>query len=103
MVLTKNEGRVFIMDDNMKKVTEEFISQRVNYHGSNETEAVNSAFMALRARTDSLREALTKEQQRMLRHCEDAYRLADGETCRFYYTSGFGDAIRFITDWIERR
>ena len=90
------------MDENFGQATEEFISQRVNYYGQNETEAVNAAFMALRSQVGRLRETLDDEQIRQLRACEDAYRLSDGETTRFYYKAGFGDAIHFIMGWTER-
>ena len=89
------------MDENFIQATEEFITQRVNYHGENETDVVNDAFMTLRATVDRLREKLTDEQIRLLRACEDAYRLSDGETGQFYYRAGFGDAIRFIMSWTE--
>ena len=90
------------MDENLRAATEEFITQRVNHYGKNETEAPNSAFMELRACADRLREALNDEQERLLRLCENAYRVADGETCRYYYKAGFQDAIRFLmTNWME--
>jgi len=37
------------MDRDFEKAKEEFITQRMNYHGGNEPEAVNDAFMALRS------------------------------------------------------
>ena len=90
------------MDNGMKKVTDEFITQRINHYGKNETESANSAFMELRTQAERLKEMLTKEQQRVFNHCENAYRVADGENSRFYYTAGFSDAIRFFADWMER-
>ena len=87
------------MDENLRTVTEEFINQRVSYYAKNETEAVNGAFMELRACADRLREALNEEQERLLRFCENAYHIADGESCRFYYKAGFDDAIRFLMNW----
>ena len=89
------------MDENMKKVTEEFITQRVSYYGQNETEALNEALTELRARVDCLRGTLTEEQARLLNDCENAYHSADGETARFYYKSGFYDAIRFLLHFGE--
>lgn len=90
------------MDENLNQVTDEFIAQRVSYHGKNETEAVNDAFMELRAKAERLRETLTDEQILLFRACENVYRLSDGETSRFYYKAGFGDAIRFLMGWSER-
>ena len=84
------------MDENFGKVSEEFITERVSYHGQHETEAVNSAYLELRSLTERLRESLNEEQALLLRGCENAYRVADGETERFYYKAGFGDAVRFL-------
>lgn len=90
------------MDENLNKVTDEFITQRVTHYGKNETEAVNGAYLELRDRADRLRESLTKEQASLLRACENAYHSADGETARFYYMGGFNDAIRFLMNWGEK-
>ena len=87
------------MDENLKKVTEEFITQRVSYYGKNETEAVNGAYMELRDNAERLRETLSEEQILLLRKCENAYYASDGETTRFYYKAGFDDAIRFLFGW----
>ena len=87
------------MDAHLKSVTDEFIRQRVSYYGQNETKAVNDAFLNLRSRAESLKATLTEKQAAMLRACENAYSLADGETARFYYMGGFKDAIHFLMDW----
>ena len=100
--LPVNPKESAIMDESMKKLTEDFITERVNHYGQNETEAVNGAFIELRTKTDRLREALTDEQQKLLRDCENAYRVVEGETQRFFYTAGFGDAIRFLSEWMGR-
>lgn len=90
------------MDENLCQATEEFITQRVSYHGENETEAVNGAYMELRSRVDRLCETLSEEKAVLLRDCENAYHSSDGESGRFYYKAGFGDAIRFLMGWGER-
>lgn len=90
------------MDESMKKVTEDFITQRVNHYGKNETEAVSGAFLEFRSCAEKLCESLNDAQKRLYRQCENAYRVMDGETQRFYYTAGFSDAIRFLSDWMER-
>jgi len=89
------------MDESLRAATDEFVNQRVSYYGKNETEAVNGAYMELRACADRLREALNEEQERLLRFCENAYHVADGETRQFYYKAGFDDAIRFLMNWKE--
>ena len=90
------------MDENLYQATEEFITQRVSYHGENETEAVNGAYMELRSRVERLRKTLSEEQAVLLRGCENSYHSADGEAGSFYYKAGFGDAIRFLMGWGER-
>ena len=87
------------MDEHLHQVTEEFITERVNYHGQNEPDAVYEAYMDLHTKAERLRDTLNNEQAILLRKCEDVYRFDDGETMRFYYTAGFGDAIRFLMDW----
>jgi hypothetical protein len=52
----KNERWVPNMDEHLKKVTNEFITQRVSHYGKNETEAVNGAYMNLRDCVERLRE-----------------------------------------------
>jgi len=87
------------MDVYMKKATEEFISSRVNHYGKNETKAVNDAFMKLRDCAENLKATLTAEQHALFTAMENAYRLADGESIRFYWKSGFADAIQFLMGW----
>jgi hypothetical protein len=68
------------MDENLKKLTEELVTQRVNYHGANETKEANAAYMEFRGIVERLRETLTEEQRKLLTVCENAYHVADGET-----------------------
>ena len=91
------------MDNDMLQATDEFITRRVSHHGQNETEAVNSAYMQLRSCVERLRATLTEEQVRLLRDCENAYHVADGEANRFYYMSGFHDAFGFICNFSEMK
>ena len=85
------------MDKNFAQATEDFITQRINWHGQHEPDAVNAAYMELRAKVQQLRETLTSEQQKViLRECEGIYHIADGETVRHAYKAGFGDAISFL-------
>jgi len=89
------------MDEHLLKVTEEFITQRINWHGQNETEIMNNAYMKLHTFVERLNETLTEEQQRLLRNCENAYRVSDGESERFYYNAGFSDAIKLLLHFGE--
>jgi hypothetical protein len=91
------------MDENLVKVTEEFVTQRLGWHGQHETESANSAYVELRSLAARLRETLTAEQKLLLTGCENAYRVADGESERFYYKAGFGDAIKFLLGFGEEQ
>ncbi|MCL1877633.1 MAG: hypothetical protein FWF80_02115 [Defluviitaleaceae bacterium] len=87
------------MDVNMKKATSEFVTERVNHHGRNETKVVNSAFVGLCDCAERLKASLTAEQISLFTKMENAYRLADGESIRFYWKSGFADALQFLMGW----
>jgi len=89
------------MDEHLGKVSEEFITQRLGWHGQNETDAVNGAYMELRALVERLSKTLAEEQRLLLRDCKNAYRVSTGETERFYYKAGFGDAINFLLHFGE--
>jgi hypothetical protein len=52
---------------------------------------------------ERLRETLTEEQKLLLRDCENAYRVAEGETEQFYYRAGFSDAIKFLLGFGEEQ
>ena len=90
------------MDEHLRKLTDEFITQRVSHYGKNETKAVNDAFLNLRSRVEKLKSILPQDKVHMLRACENAYSLADGETARFYYMGGFKDAVDFLMEWREQ-
>ena len=87
------------MDTSLYKATEDFISRRINHHGKNEKDAVTEAYQDFRDAVLRLRDTLTAEQAKLFKVCEDAYGFIDGETCYFYYKSGFGDALRFLLGW----
>ena len=87
------------MDENLYRVTAEFITERVNYHGQQEPGNIGEATEKLCAAVEKLRRALTDEQILTLRDCENLFAEVDGETMRYYFKAGFGDAIRFLLDW----
>ena len=87
------------MDKSLYSATEDFISRRINHHGQNEKDAVTEAYQDFHDAALRLRETLTGEQLTLFNACEDAYSAIDGETCYFYYKSGFGDALRFLLGW----
>ena len=84
------------MDEWFVKHMEDFFTERINSHRQQEPASVNEAYNELRTCTEQLSETLTEEQRRLLRDCENAYHLTDGETGRFYYKAGFRDALDFL-------
>ena len=87
------------MDENLYQVTAEFITERVNYHGQQELGNIGEAAEKLCVTVEKLRRTLTDEQILTLRDCENLFTEVDGETMRYYFKAGFGDAIRFLLDW----
>jgi len=87
------------MDRSLYAAIEEFVSLRLGHHGINEKDAVTDAYQAFHDAAKRLRETLDTKQDDLFKSCEDAYAFIDGETCYFYYKSGFGDALRFLLGW----
>lgn len=89
------------MDKEMEKDLDEFIVSRINYHGSNESECLDEAYLNFRNEVQKLRDTLTQEQEILFRKCENAYAVLDGETINFYYQAGFSDASNFLKRWLR--
>lgn len=86
------------MDENLCKVREELITQRINYHRQNEPPHVNAAFMDLRSRAEELAGMLSPEQAELFRQMENAYYSHDGESGRFFYEAGMCDALALLLE-----
>jgi hypothetical protein len=87
------------MDNNMYTVTAELITERVNHHGAREPGIIGDAVTKMCGSVEQLRETLNEGQILILRDAENHYADVDGETMRYYYKAGFGDALRFLLDW----
>ena len=83
----------------LHEATAEFITERVNYHGTNLTAGVSEAFDDFDERMKELGETLTEPQKALHLEVETAHSEAFGEVQRFYFEAGFGDAIRFVLAW----
>lgn len=88
------------MEKDLFETREEFITRRINHHRKHEPQNVNQAYMALRSLAEDLHKTLNEEQSAILREIENAYHSSDGESGRFFYMSGFNDALAFL---LERR
>lgn len=87
------------MDKNLQQVTDEFITERVNYHSKHEADVLTDAFVQFSDHAKHLCDTLTEEQSLLFRKCDNAYRHLESECQRFYYKAGFGDAISFLLNW----
>lgn len=83
----------------MHKAIEELIIRRINDHNMAEPEMLQALFQQFNSCVEALRAALPIELNSLLRQCEDAYALLDGETINIYYRAGFSDAIAFLFAW----
>lgn len=87
-------------DETMCRAIEEFIIRRINDHNMAEPEVLQELFQQFNGCAEALRAALPAELNSLLRQCEDAYALLDGETINTYYRAGFSDAITFLFAWM---
>lgn len=90
-------------DQVMHRAIKEFIIRRINDHNIAEPEVLQELFQQFNGCVDALRAALPIELNSLLRHCEDAYALLDGETINTYYRAGFSDAIVFLFAWQDSK
>ena len=90
------------MDEHLLKLTEEFITQRVNFHGSNETEVVQDSFIMLRDYAERLERTLNDEQRLLLRDVKNAYGTSTGELNRYYFEAGIRDSLALLLGWKDR-
>lgn len=86
-------------DEAMHRAIEEFIIRRINDHNMAEPEVLQELFQQFNGCVEALRAALPIELHSLLRQCEDAYALLDGETINTYYRAGFSDAVAFLFTW----
>jgi hypothetical protein len=90
------------MDEKQMRAMSDFITQRVNDLGTDAPEAVSDAIIVVEERKERLAATLTSEQGTLLRKLENAIHLLAGEEVRYYYRSGFHDAVRFLMGWNRR-
>ena len=86
----------------MWAAVEEFILQRINDWGSDESQGLQTAIEQWRLNTEKLKMSLSDQQKTLYRECENAYALVDGETMQCYYRAGFADAVLFLMGWRDR-
>ena len=84
------------MDDKLRKVMNEFITQRLGDLGKDSPAQVTDAIANVGCCSEQLATVLTEEQRDLWIELENALSLQTGEEARYYYKSGFDDAINFL-------
>ncbi len=87
------------MDEKLRKAMDDFLTRRLGDLGTDSPEAVTAAVTNAGRCMERLAAALTEEQRGLWAELEDALALQTGEETRYYYKSGFEDAIRFLLGW----
>jgi hypothetical protein len=88
-----------MQDEKLQKAIDEFILQRINDCGLNETEALQEAWDKFKTSCDQLKNATSPEHIPLFAACEDTLALVDGEIVQCYYRAGFSDAVLFLLGW----
>lgn len=87
------------MDQNFREAMERFLADRMDTHGTTAPKAVSEAIRQVDHSLTMLENCLEDNQLPLFRDVEDALSLQTGEETRYYYSKGFSDGIRFLTEW----
>ena len=87
------------MDIAMQKAVDDFVLNRINYHGNREPDRVQAAFDEWDAAVVELKTKLPEDAIGALIDCANAFCTVQGETADAYYRAGFADAVEFIFGW----
>ena len=87
------------MDKNLQKAMTEFITQRLGDLGTDAPPPVTDAITHVDRCSKQLAAVLTEEQHELWIALENALSIQVGEETRFYYQSGFNDALHFLMGW----
>jgi hypothetical protein len=84
------------MGSSLLRAIEEFITNRMDDHGTEAPGEIADAITNAGHCQDKLRESLSREQEKLFWEMEDALSLQTGEETRYYYLAGFCDAVRIL-------
>lgn len=87
------------MDEKLRKAVDEFITQRLGDLGTDSPDPVTESITNVERCSERLAAGLTEEQQKLWVELENALCVQAGEETRYYYRSGFNDAIHFLLGW----
>ena len=83
-------------EETLEKAIDQIVLDRINAHGANHSEALNSAYCEFDEVFAKLRATFTPEQAQMFISCDNAISHVTGELMEFYYRSGFSDAVNIM-------
>lgn len=83
-------------EETLKKALEQIVLERINVHGANHSEAVDSAYREFDTAFARLKATFTPEQEQLFVSCDNAISHVTGELMEFYYRSGFADATTIM-------
>lgn len=87
------------MDDKLAKAVEDFITQRMDDHGTDALDIVVEAITKVGWCMNELKKTLSEAQIPLFHALEDALSLQTGEETRYYYCSGVRDAVQILMEW----
>ena len=96
---TKKERWAIMMYEKLRKAVDDFITQRLCDLGTDSPAPVTEAITNVKHCSERLAATLTKGQHELWLRVENSLSLQTGEEMRYYYKSGFYDAIHFLLGW----
>lgn len=83
-------------EETVEKAIDQIVLDRINVHGANHSEALNSAYHEFDEVFAQLKATFTPEQAQLFISCDNAISHVTGELMEFYYRSGFSDAVNIM-------
>lgn len=83
-------------EETLEKAIDQIVLDRINVHGANHSEALNSAYSEFDEVFAKLKATFTPEQAQLFISCDNAISHVTGELMEFYYRSGFSDAVNVM-------
>lgn len=83
-------------EETLEEAIEQLILERINVHGANHNDAVDSAYGEFDSAFTQLKTTFTPEQEQLFISCENAISSVTGEIMNYYYRAGFADAVAIM-------
>lgn len=83
-------------EETLEEAIKQLILERINVHGANHNDAVDSAYGEFDSAFTQLKTTFTPEQEQLFISCENAISSVTGEIMNYYYRAGFADAVAIM-------